>query len=130
MRKIVTALLLIPLFACTENYQHDPDLAAKRAVEFAEVAFVRQDIDKSYLLLADKARSYVPLEKFRETIVKYHLNGYPRKVSATTAVPVSGEKVINVSLRGEGNDGQFGYALTVAGTATTDYRVTTFARTF
>jgi hypothetical protein len=131
MTKIFAALfLLLVLFACTEKFDHDPDLAAKPAVEFAEVAFVRQDFDKSYLLLADKARSYVPADKFKESVLSYHPNGYPSKVTAVSAHPVLDEKIITVSLSGEGSSGQFGYTLRVAETTATDYRVTTFTRSF
>ena len=121
-----TLLLLILLFGCGENIQHDTDLAARRAVEFAELAFVRQNHEKSHLLLADNARSYVPLDKFRETIVKSHPSGYPTKVSALRAAPVKGEKVVYVLVRGEASSSLFEYSLTLAGTAATDYRVTIF----
>jgi hypothetical protein len=61
-----TLLLLTLLFGCGENIRHDTDLAAKRALESAEMDFVRQNLEKSRLLLADNARSYVPLDKFKE----------------------------------------------------------------
>ena len=120
--------LLITLTGCAENYTHDANLAARRAVEFAEIAFVKHDPERGYLLLADKARAYVPLEKFKETVAAIHPNGYPTKVMATGAVPIQGEKIVQVTLRGEGGGGQFNYALTVVGTAQADYRVTTFNR--
>jgi len=64
MARITSTLLLLMLFGCGENIQHDTELAARRAIEFAELAFVRQNLEKSHLLLADSARSYVPrLEK-------------------------------------------------------------------
>ena len=118
--------LLITLTGCTENYTHDANLAARRAVEFAEIAFVKHDHEKGYLLLADKARAYVPLEKFKEKVAAIHPNGFPRKVVATGAVPIQGEQIVQVTLRGEGGGRQFDYALTVVGTAQADYRVTTF----
>jgi hypothetical protein len=126
MARITSTLLLLMLFGCGENIQHDTDLAARRAVEFAELAFVRQNLEKSHLLLADSARSYVPLDKFRETIVKSHPSGYPTRVTAVRAEPVKGEKAVYVLVRGEASSGNFQYSLTLTGTAASDYRVTIF----
>ena len=117
---------LITLTGCAEDYTHDANLATRRAVEFAEIAFVKHDPERGYLLLANKARAYVPMEKFKEKVTAIHPNGYPTKVMATGAVPIQGEKIVQVTLRGEGGGRQFGYALTVVGTAQADYRVTTF----
>ena len=126
MLKIFAALFILAAsFGCAEKIEHDVDLARKRALEFAETVFVRRNLDKGYALLADKVRSYVPMEKFNEKLTKMHPNGHPSNVTAVRAEPVLGERIIHVSLRGEGGC-QFEYAVTVAGTATTDYRVTTF----
>jgi hypothetical protein len=54
-------------------------------------------------------------------------NGHPSKVTAVNAAAVPGERIVNVSLRGEGSAGAFDYSVTLLGTAATDYRVTTFA---
>jgi hypothetical protein len=127
MLKIFAALFILATsFGCAEKIEHDVDLARKRAVEFAETVFVRRNLDKGYALLADKVRSYVPMEKFNEKLTKMHPNGHPSNVTAVRAEPVLGEKIIHVSLHGEGGGGQFEYGITVVGTATTDYRVTTF----
>ena len=123
-------LLLMVLLGCAEKFDHDPDLASRRAVEFAEVAFVQHDFDRSDLLLADKARSYIPLEKYKESILSYHPGGYPAKITVVSAHPVPGEKLISVSLSGEGGGGPLGYTLRLAGTAATDYRVTSSTRNF
>jgi hypothetical protein len=127
-RGFAVFFLLMSLAGCSENYTHDEDAAAMRAVEFAEVAFVQHDFDKGYLLLGDKARAYVPLEKFKETVTFMHPNGYPNKVEAVGAAAVKGEKIVNVSLRGYGRSGElFRYAFTLAGTAQAGYRVATFS---
>jgi hypothetical protein len=124
---IAAIFSLIGMFGCAESIEHDSKLASKRAVEFAEATFVRRNLDKGYALLADKARSYVPTEKFNEKVTKMHPNGYPSRVTAVNAVAVPGERIVNVSLRGEGSAGAFDYAVTLVGTAATDYQVTTFA---
>ena len=66
-----TLLLLTLLFGCGENIQHDTDLAARRAVEFAETAFVRRILRK-HLLLADNTEVTCPWDKFKEKVVKSH----------------------------------------------------------
>lgn len=128
MRRIGAAIFFLTgMFGCAEKIEHDLELAAKRAVEFAEVTFVRRNLDKGYALLATKARSYVPIEKFNETVSEMHRSGYPVRVTVVGAAsPIPGEKVVNVVLRGEDGGKQFHYRVTVAGTATTDYHVTTF----
>ena len=127
-RDFAALCLLISLVGCSENYTHDENLAAAQAVEFARVAFIQHDFDRGYLLLADKARAYVPLEKFKEKITYMHPNGYPIKVSIAGAAAVTGEKMVAVTLHGNGRGGeQFDYAVTLVGTAQTGYRVTTFS---
>lgn len=127
MKNIIAGLLLLASFTgCAEKIEHDADLAAKRAVEFAEETFVRRNSDKGYALLADKAKSYVPMDKFTEKVTKMHPSSHPRRISVMGAEPVLGEKIVHVRLRGEGADEVFEYGVTVAGTKATDYRVTTF----
>jgi hypothetical protein len=128
MRNIVAGIILLTaFFGCAEKFDHDRDLAAKRAVEFAEETFVRRNSEKGYALLADKARSYVPMEKFTEKLTKMHPSSHPQKITVVGAEPVLGEKIVHIRLRGEGANGSFEYAVTVVGTAATDYRVTTFS---
>jgi len=127
MRRFALILLLLALSSgCAENLDHDTALATKRAIEFAEATFVRGNIDQGYAMLADKARSYVPLNIFADKVNKMHPSGRPNRIAGLSAVPVKGEKLVNVTLRGEG-DGQFLYNIAVIGTATEDYRVTTFS---
>lgn len=111
---------------CAEQFDHDIDLARKGAIEFAEAAFVRRNMDKGYALLADNARSYVPLDKFTEKVKQMHRSGYPDKITALDVVPVKGEKLVHVRLRGRGSEGSFEYTLALSGTRDTGYRVTIF----
>lgn len=116
------------LFACAESFEHDHKLAAKRAEQFAQVVFVGRDLEKGYAMLSDSGRRYVPLEKFKETVVKSHPKYYPTKITATDYEPMSGEKAIYIYLSGENAGEQFNYTLTLDGTAATDYKVTRFSR--
>ena len=70
-------------YACSDSFEHDHKLAAKRAEEFAQIAFVRQDFEKGYAMLSDSGKRYVPLEKFKEAVVKSHPRSYPTKIAAT-----------------------------------------------
>ena len=127
MRKFYGLLLFLAMVAgCAGNIEHDTALATKRAVDFADAAFVRGNLDQGYAMLADKARSYVPLNIFADKVKQMHSSGRPNKVAGLSAAPVKGEKLINVTVRGEG-DGQFLYNIALIGTAADDYRVTTFS---
>ena len=112
------------LIGCTEKIKHDEVLAGKRAVEFAQVAFVKQDIEKGYALLSGAAKRYVSLEKFKETVFRLHPKGFPASVTATEYEPMPGEKAIYIYLVGENSGEQFQYTLTMEGSAGTDYKVT------
>lgn len=116
------------LFACAESFEHDQKMAAKRAEEFAEVVFVHQNFEKGYTMLSDSGKRYVPLEKFKETVIKSHSKTYPTKITATDYEPMSGEKAIYIYVSGENAGEQFNYTLILDGTAATDYKVTRFSR--
>jgi hypothetical protein len=116
------------LFACAKSFEHDHKLAAKRAEEFAQVVFVRKDFENGYAMLSDSGKRYVPLEKFKESVVKSHPRNYPTKIAATDYEPMSGEKAIYIYVAGETVGEQFNYTLTLDGTAATDYKVIRFSR--
>ena len=69
-------LLLLALFApvanCAKSTQHDENLAAKRAIEFAQVTLVDKNFDKGYELLAAGGKRHVSLDKFKETVTRLH----------------------------------------------------------
>jgi len=127
MLKLAAMLLfLVMTGGCAENVDHDTALATRRAIEFAEAAFVRGNLDQGYAMLADKARAYVPLNIFADKVKQMHPSGRPSKIASLSAAPIKGEKIVNVTLRGEG-DGQFMYGIALIGTAAADYRVSTFS---
>jgi hypothetical protein len=123
---LVSCALLF--YSCAQSFEHDQKLAAKRAVEFARVVFVEREFEKGYALLSDSAKRYVPLEKFKETVIKSHPRTYPITITATDFEPMSGEKAIYIYLTGENDGEHFYYTLTLDGTAATDYSVTRFSR--
>ncbi len=127
MLKLAAMLLfLVMAGGCAENIDHDTALATKRAIEFAEATFVSGNLDQGYAMLADKARAYVPLNIFADKVKQMHPSGRPNKIAGLSTNPVKGEKIVHVTLRGEG-DGQFMYGIVVIGTSAADYRVSTFS---
>jgi hypothetical protein len=125
-KSIAALFLTLAVFGCADSFEHDTGLASKRAIEFAEVTFVRANLEQGYGLLADKARSYIPMNIFTDKINKMQPSGRPSKIVAVSANAVKGEKIVQVVLRGEGADGRFEYSISLTGTASADYRVTTF----
>ena len=116
------------LFACDRPVEHDPQTAGKRAEEFARVVFVRRDFDRGYAMLSESGKRYVPLEKFKETVIKSHPRNYPARIAATDYEPMAGEKAIYIYISGENAGEQFNYTLTLDGAAANDYKVTRFSR--
>ena len=116
------------LIACVPSIKHNPELAGKRAVEFAQVALVRQDSEKAYLLLSDETKGYVPLAKFKETLVRLYPGVRPIRVKATDYEPMPGEKAIYIYITAETAGEQSDYTLTMDGSAATDYKVSKITR--
>lgn len=130
IRPCLTAIFVcLCLTGCWQSIRHDEALAKKRALEFADLAFVRPNVEQAYAQLSDAAKRYVSLEKFRETLSRLHPDGHPTRVSVTGYKPMFNEKAIYIFLSGEGSGKQFQYMLTLEGTAASDYRVSVITRT-
>jgi hypothetical protein len=114
------------LASCAGSVKHDETLAAKRAIEFARLAFVQKNIDKGYELLSDGGKRHLSHDKFKETVTRMHPRSFPTKVTATEFQPMPGEKAIWIYLAGQNADEQFQYRLTMEGTENGDYKVLTF----
>ena len=124
---LIATILSLGFIGCSP-IKHDEDLAKKRALEFAELVFVRQNIEQGYAQLSDAAKRYVSAEKFRETISRIHSDGYPTRITVTGYKPMLNEKAIYIFLSGENSGKQFRYMLTLEGTAASDYRVSVITR--
>jgi hypothetical protein len=111
-----------------ETIHHDEASAGKKAEAFARVAFVKQDFENGYNLLADGTKRYVSLEQFKAVLSKMHPKAFPKSVTALEYEPMPGEKAIYVFLIGESSGEHFYYRLTMEGTAATDYKVLRFDR--
>ena len=119
---------VVGLMGCAESINHDEVLAGRRAVEFAQVAFVKHDIENGHALLSDSTKRRVSLEKFKEVLSRLHPKAFPTSVTASEYEPMLGEKAIYIYLVGENSGEHFSYRLTMEGTATTGYRVLSLDR--
>ena len=117
------SFLAVWAIGCPKPIQHDENMAAKRAVEFARVVLIDKNLERGYELLSDSGKRHVPLDKFKQTILSMNARGYPSRVTATDYEPMPGEHAIYIFLRGQNGDEQFNYRITLEGTAATDYKV-------
>jgi hypothetical protein len=111
--------------SCAKTTQHDEQLAAKRAIEFAQVTLVDGNSDKGYDLLAAGGKRYISREKFKESVARLHPRGLPTKVTAKEYQPMPGEPAIWIYLVGQNSEEQFQYRFTMEATGNGDYRVLT-----
>src|SRR5262245_47384274 len=88
----------VGLMGCMEKINHDASSAGKKAEEFAQVAFVKQDVENGYALLADGTKRYVSLEQFKAVLSKLHPKGFPKTVTALEYEPMHGETAIFIFL--------------------------------
>jgi hypothetical protein len=121
--RLCSLILPLVLMGCIESIDHDPAVAGKRAEEFAQIVFVKQDIENGYTLLADGAKRYVSREQFKAVLTKLHPRAYPKNVTASEYEPMPGEKAIYIFLLGDNSGERFYYRLTLEGTAKTPYKV-------
>ena len=113
----------VGLMSCVDTINHDASSAGKKAEDFAQVVFVKQDVENGYGLLADGTKRYVSREQFKAVLSKLHPKAFPKTVTALEYEPMPGEKAIYVFLTGENSGEHFYYRLTMEGTATTGYKV-------
>ena len=112
------------LISCSSMIiSHDEDLAASRAVEFIETAFIKKDLDKGYTLLSANSKRYINFEQFKEMRNKMHPTSFPANVHATDFEPIPGQKGMNIFLTGANGSDSFYYRLGMEGTAQTGYMV-------
>jgi hypothetical protein len=124
LRSLVMFLLLIA--ACAPSMKHDETAAGRRAIEFAQAAFVDRKFDQAYDLLSAGGKRHLSLDKFKETVTRMHSRGFPTKVTAKEFQPMPGENAIWIYLVGQNSEDQFGYRLTMESDGHGDYRVLTF----
>ena len=122
----IFALFLLLIGGCAQSMKHDEIAAAKRAIEFAQAAFVDRNFAKAYDLLSEGGKRHLSREKFKETITRMHSRGFPTKVTAKEFQPMPGENAIWIYLVGQNAEDQFGYRFTMEADGHGDYKVLAF----
>lgn len=126
IRRALVLMLLFSLPSCAKSVKHNETLAGQRAVEFARLAFVKNNFEQAYELLSDGGKRHLGREKFIETITRMHPRSFPTKVTALEYQAMPGENAIWIYLAGQNTDEQFQYRLTLETTDKGDYKVLTF----
>jgi hypothetical protein len=125
-RALTTSLLAVVwLTGCAESTKQDENLAAQRAIEFAQIVLVNKNFDQGYQLLSDGGKRHISLAKFKETMTRLHPRGFPTGVTAKEYQPMPGENALWIYLSGQHPEDQFHYRLTMEATASGDYKVLT-----
>ena len=110
---------------CAQSTPQDENLAAKRAIEFAQVTLINKNLEQGYELLAPGGKRHISLDKFKETVTRLHPRGFPTRVTAKEYQPMPGENAIWIYLTGQNGEDQFQYRLTMEATGNGDYKVLT-----
>lgn len=130
MKKLVLySAMLLSLLGCKPTVRvihHDEDMAADRALEFAETAFVQQDYEKAYRLLTKEGK--LTFQKFRNVIGQMHTNSFPTTIKAVEYEPMPGQKAMSIFLYGESAGEKFYYRFVMQGTKKANYNVFAFYR--
>jgi hypothetical protein len=114
---------LIALAGCIQRFNHQPAMAGRKAQQFADVAFVKRDLDAAYPLLSQNTRASITIDQFKDLVSKMHPSDYPLFVRATDYEPLMGQKAMNIYLIGEAESGRLYYRFVMEGTQESDYMV-------
>jgi hypothetical protein len=124
-----SCLLGIYFPACSKPPPHNEDLAARKALEFAQDAFIKQDMNAAYAHLTDQTRRYMSAEQMKTMVSGTHPKGYPNEVQAIEYEAIPAEpSTIHIFIVGRNPTEQFVYSLTMERTAVSDYKVVLFDR--
>lgn len=122
-------LLFLYLSGCglkVEAIHHDEQKAAKKALEFAKIAFVSQDYTYAYAMTSKHFMDKFSLDNFRQTILEMHKNVFPATVHATDFEPMLGQKSMLIYIVGENDNKKLYYKVVLDGTADADYKISGF----
>jgi hypothetical protein len=98
-------------------------MAATRAEDFANAAFVLRDTVRAYGLISEELRAHLPSEQFRDLVSKMHPSNYPLSLEATEFEPIPGQKTMYIFLTGRNGTETFYYRLLMEGVKETNYQV-------
>ena len=119
----MSLVAIVWLTGCAESTKQDENLAAQRAIEFAQIVLVNKNFDQGYQLLSDGGKRHISPGKFKETMTRLHPSGFSTSVTAKEYQPMPGENALWIYLTGENPEAH--YRLTMEATAFGDYKVLT-----
>lgn len=119
----ISLLTLVWLSGCAESQKHNENLAAQRAVEFAQTVLIEKNFDQGYQLLSDGGKRHISPDKFKDTMMRLHPRGFPTRVTAKEYQAMPGENALWIYLIGHGTGDEFQYRATMETTASGDYKV-------
>lgn len=125
-RYVFSLIIVFLLNGCSDTVDHDPNQAARKAEEFAALAYVQQDFAGAYALLTESTRRHVSPAQFQQTLIKNQAGAKPAKVVAQEYEPMSGEKAIYIYLAGDHGGVPTSYRITLEGSAASGYKVLRF----
>jgi hypothetical protein len=123
----LSVLLLCSLLSSCASVQvieHDPDAAAKVAIEFAKRGYVNKDFKEAYILITQDSPTPLTEEAVKTVIEKMHPDGYPDKVDKLGYEPLPGQRAMNILLLGtDSKKNEYHYRLVMTGDAKQGYKV-------
>lgn len=119
----IFVLFLVSVTACTYHAsKQNPKIAAANAAEFAQVAFVEQNIDRAFSMLDPEFQGYATKEKFAEVIANMNKPTAPKVVTAIEFEPIPGQEGINIYLTGARDADKFYYRIPMKGSEAKGYK--------
>ena len=125
MTKQTHAIFLFFLIVTACSYhvsKQNPKMAAASAADFAQVAFVEQNIDKAFSMVDPEFQAYATKEKFVEVITNMNKPTAPKVVTAIEFEPIPGQEGINIYLTGARDTEKFYYRIPMKGSEGKGYK--------
>ncbi|HET6979018.1 MAG TPA: hypothetical protein VFI24_21980 [Pyrinomonadaceae bacterium] len=123
MKKLLTLLLLTVTAACFyRGNRQSPIMAATRATEFAQAAFVEQNKDKAFNLLHPEFQAYTTREKFAQILTAMNTPIAPSSINATDFEPIPGQEAMSIYITGESDRETFYYRIPMKGNVRDGYK--------
>lgn len=129
IKNILVSFILIFFVGCSVRViNHDEDMAAKSAIEWAKIALIQHDFQKAYSLSSDNLKKIGNFDQFNQVGLKIHPSLFPVSLVAKEYQNIPSKEAMYIYLFGENNGEQFYYRILMEGTENTGYKVGGFWR--
>lgn len=119
--RIFLLLIVITACSCLSVIKHNEDMAAAKAIEFAQAAIIEKNYEKSLLSVLPERRQRSSAELIRNLITQLHPSSYPSKIVATDYESIPRQRAMKIYLVGENGAEKFYYVFLMEGTEDTGY---------